>query len=143
MDPSIAKKANGDKLSSEGKCSNTKLSVQGIPIVIDFYLLPLGGCDIVLGTFWLQTLGPIVWDFSRLSMKFSLKGNSYTLTGATTKDISILDCDSLEKSSKRGVIVSLCSIQGPDTYPTPHPLLQKVLNDFHDVFSIPTGLPPN
>ncbi|KAJ0028630.1 hypothetical protein Pint_35011 [Pistacia integerrima] len=143
MDPSIAKKANGDKLSSEGKCSNTKLSVQDIPIVTDFYLLPLGGCDIVLGTFWLQTLGPIVWDFSRLSMKFSLKGNSHTLTGATTKDISILDCHSLEKSSKRGVIVSLCSIQEPDTYPTPHPLLQKVLNDFHDVFSIPMGLPPN
>ncbi|KAJ0034812.1 hypothetical protein Pint_25680 [Pistacia integerrima] len=59
MDPLIAKKANGDKLSSEGKCKNTKLSVQGIPIVTYFYLL-LGGCDIVLGIFWLQTLGPIV-----------------------------------------------------------------------------------
>ncbi|KAJ0101096.1 hypothetical protein Patl1_04621 [Pistacia atlantica] len=51
MDPSIAKKANlpisqttnftvmvanRDKLSSEGKCSNTKLSVQGIPMVTYF-----------------------------------------------------------------------------------------------------------
>ncbi|KAJ0092393.1 hypothetical protein Patl1_26254 [Pistacia atlantica] len=63
MDPLIAKRANGDKLSSEGKCKNTKLSAQGIPIVTDFYLLPLGGCDIVLGIFWLQTLGPIFGIF--------------------------------------------------------------------------------
>ncbi|KAH7567778.1 hypothetical protein JRO89_XS07G0145600 [Xanthoceras sorbifolium] len=50
----------GERLSSQGKSKNVKLLLQGIPIVADFYLLPLEGYEIVLGTQWLQTLGPIV-----------------------------------------------------------------------------------
>ncbi|KAL5781802.1 hypothetical protein ACOSP7_006831 [Xanthoceras sorbifolium] len=51
--------ASGEKLSSLGKCPQTQLNLQGIPIVADFYLLPLEGYEVVLGTQWLSTLGPI------------------------------------------------------------------------------------
>lgn len=42
------------------------------PITVDLYPLPLEGCDAVLGAQWLRTLGPIVWDFSKLHMKFQI-----------------------------------------------------------------------
>ena len=55
--------ASGERLTSLGKCKQTQLSLQGNSIFVDFYLLPLEGCDVVLGAQWLSTLGPIEWDF--------------------------------------------------------------------------------
>lgn len=62
--------ASGEKLPSPGKCNNVKLLLQRFPIVVDFYLLPLEGYDVVLGTQWLRTLGLIVWVFSQVQMSF-------------------------------------------------------------------------
>ncbi|KAJ0077699.1 hypothetical protein Patl1_35564 [Pistacia atlantica] len=55
--------ASGEKLSSPGKCSNVQLKLQKIPFFVDFFILPLEGYDVVLGTQWLRTLGPIQWGF--------------------------------------------------------------------------------
>lgn len=38
-----------ERLSSLGKCKNLQLILQGHPIQADSYLLPLEGCDVVLG----------------------------------------------------------------------------------------------
>lgn len=37
---------------------------------MDLYAIPLHGFDIVLGCEWLRTLGPILWDLTKLSMTF-------------------------------------------------------------------------
>ena len=66
--------ANGERLSSLGRCNGVKLFLQGIPIEVDFFLLPLEGCDVVLGVQWLGTLGPILWDFGRMQMQFTIAG---------------------------------------------------------------------
>ena len=58
--------ASGERLSSLGTCPQTPIKLQGVPLIVDFYLLPLEGYDVVLGTQWLSTLGPIEWDFSKL-----------------------------------------------------------------------------
>ncbi|KAL4178826.1 hypothetical protein AMTRI_Chr13g84110 [Amborella trichopoda] len=42
--------------------------------------------DVVLGVQWLRTLGPIVWDFARLLMKFNIEGKEVILNGVTTID---------------------------------------------------------
>lgn len=85
MDPWVARKtklpvveattisvkiANGDIVQGEGQCKKVPIKLQGTHFDPSFYLLKLGGCDIVMGVSWLQTLGPIVWDFSKLTMKF-------------------------------------------------------------------------
>jgi hypothetical protein len=41
---------------------------------IDLFVMPLVGFDIVLGTQWLATLEPVVWDFVVPSMAFQLHG---------------------------------------------------------------------
>lgn len=63
--------ANGEKINSLRCCRKESLSVQGIAITTEFYL---EGFEVVLDAYWLQTLGPILWDFSNLWMKFTLNG---------------------------------------------------------------------
>ena len=55
--------ANGEEILSEGKCTYVCLILQGNTFCSEFFVLTLGGCDVVLGVQWLRTLGPIVWDF--------------------------------------------------------------------------------
>lgn len=47
------KVANGAKIQSEGKCTSVPFKVQGNTILTDFYVISLGGCDVVLGVAWL------------------------------------------------------------------------------------------
>lgn len=44
--------------------------IQGVEFCINFHVLALGGCDVVLGTQWLSTLGEIQWNFKLLTMSF-------------------------------------------------------------------------
>ena len=48
---------------------------------MDFNILHLGGCEVVLGTQWLSTLGVISWDFRLLTMRFLYLGKSAFLQG--------------------------------------------------------------
>lgn len=50
--------ANGHTITSQGHCVDVPLLIHGNSYNIDFYILTLGGCDIVLGIQWLQTLSP-------------------------------------------------------------------------------------
>ncbi|CAL9019337.1 unnamed protein product, partial [Prunus brigantina] len=73
--------ANGETLTSAGLCKGVCMLIQGVPITVDLYLLPLKGCDAVLGAQWLHTLGPIIWDFSKLQMTFNVGGQDVELQG--------------------------------------------------------------
>jgi hypothetical protein len=65
--------ANGEVLTSEGKC--IYVSVQGNIFCSEFFVLTLvGGCDVVLGVQWLRTLGPIIWDFFEVKNVLFLEG---------------------------------------------------------------------
>jgi hypothetical protein len=57
------------------------MKVQCNTFCTKFYILTLGGCDLVLGIQWLRTLGPIIWDLLKLTMTFSWKGEHIFFTG--------------------------------------------------------------
>lgn len=48
------KVANGQLMTSEGKCPAMSMKVQGNNFCTEFYVLTLGGCDLVLGIQWLR-----------------------------------------------------------------------------------------
>lgn len=52
--------ANGKRVSCSGFSVNTGLDIDKEAFIVDFYVIPLGGYDIVLCTQWLATLGPIL-----------------------------------------------------------------------------------
>jgi hypothetical protein len=63
--------ADGGTLTCKSKCSNVKLAVQDLVLRADLYLLPLCDYMVVLGIEWLRTLGDVLWNFSKLTMKFT------------------------------------------------------------------------
>lgn len=66
--------ALGARLHSPGRCNKLGCQSQGHHLEADFYILPLKTYDMVLGTQWSRTLGPILWDFEKLLMSFKING---------------------------------------------------------------------
>ena len=60
----------------KGKFHSVWISIGDYNLHSKMFSLPLGGCDVVLGAQWLRTLGPILWDFAKLWMQFSVMGKS-------------------------------------------------------------------
>ena len=50
--------------------SHAAFNIDQQPFGADFFVLPLAGYDVVLGTQWLATLGPLLWDFGQLTLQF-------------------------------------------------------------------------
>lgn len=73
--------ANGEKISCLGKVSGSNVKVQDFQLKTDFFVFPLHGFDMVLGANWLHMLGPITWDFSKLSMSFVTEDTMVMLIG--------------------------------------------------------------
>lgn len=71
--------ANGDCLPCQDCCMTVLFILQGNKFYTTLYLLTLGGCDMVSGVNWLCTLGPILWDFSSLTMGFKWRDLSIKL----------------------------------------------------------------
>jgi hypothetical protein len=67
--------ANEDKVPVAGVFRDAPFHIDSEASCADFFVLPLSGYDIVLGTDWLATLGPILWDFGRLTMSFWRHGH--------------------------------------------------------------------
>ena len=166
MDQTIAKKvgchthimsgigvsiANGDKIWVQEVCKEVLWETEGLRQVTDFMLLPLMGCDLVLGVKWLQELGPIVWDFKALTMQFTLQHQQFTLHGLKAGAVHV----ATKKQAARlcNTVRGTCTLLMTSVTPTANgidsdaghslPLeLQQLLSQFGKVFEVPIGLPP-
>ncbi|KAF4377290.1 hypothetical protein F8388_012391 [Cannabis sativa] len=66
---------NGNSLLCSKICRDVELILQGHQFVVDLYVLPIWGLDVVLGMQWLQTLGSCIHDHRALTMEFNWQGN--------------------------------------------------------------------
>ncbi|XP_028113652.1 uncharacterized protein LOC114311688 [Camellia sinensis] len=140
--------ASGERLSSAGKCREVPISLQGVPLTVDFYLLPLEGYELVLGTQWLQTLGPILWDFSKLQMQFELGEKKVFLQGLSNPSPKFVNETNIHREYRRRkecLVLQLHAMNRalPTTQSTtPDPRIQSLLKAFPDIFEKPIDLPP-
>jgi len=111
--------ANGERVKCLGVIRGAPLRIGGDSFPADLYVMPLAGYDIVLGTRWLATLGPIVWDFNDHAISFTHKGRGLYWQGL---------------AGPRTPAVSATT--------TSSSLLEELLDSFSDVFDEPQGLPP-
>jgi hypothetical protein len=67
--------ANGDHITSPDYCHDLCVVIGGEPFDNDCYGLALGSFDMVLRVHWLESLGPILWDFGRRTLAFVRNGH--------------------------------------------------------------------
>ncbi|GJY60640.1 retrotransposable element Tf2 [Tanacetum coccineum] len=84
--------AGGNKMVSQYKVYGFLWSIQGYQFKTDVMLLPLGGCEMVLGIQWLSTLANIQWNFHELVMKFIYEGQKKCVVGKDEECYSIINC---------------------------------------------------
>jgi len=160
LDPDVAKKAklpahggrmlsvkvaNGDSVPCQGYCAAVQVSMQGHSFSPKLYLLTLGGCSLVLGVDWLRLLGPILWDFVDLTMKFQHEGQEVQLQGMRQTESTLEEAKSVFKNHGtpcKGVWVQLVRAGDLKTTTNPHPAIQQLLQLFKGVFGESTGMPP-
>ena len=102
--------ANGERLECRGVCHGMLLWLQGELFTVDFFLLPLEGCDAVLGTQWLRELGPFWLDFARLLMNFKWKGRDISLRGVEAPVHQVVDNQDVCRELKRKKVSWLCQL---------------------------------
>ncbi|XP_028055574.1 uncharacterized protein LOC114259749 [Camellia sinensis] len=146
--------ANGEKISSSGHCKGICTIIQGVRITADYFLLPLEGCDAVLGAQWLSTLGPIIWDFSKLQMKFCHEGKEVVFTSLAAPENKVVGEKEITKEFRKKKTGALLQIYSLSVQTTQGNLsahldlelntleLQQILSYYQDVFKEPHGLPP-
>nr|GEV17910.1 reverse transcriptase [Tanacetum cinerariifolium] len=91
--------ANGQRMMSTSVCHDFKWSFQNEVFTSDV-MLPLGGCEMVLGIQWLATLGDIQCNFKKLIMKFNHKGRQLVLTGITNTHVHWMGNEGLMKQAE-------------------------------------------
>nr|GEV32001.1 transposon Ty3-G Gag-Pol polyprotein [Tanacetum cinerariifolium] len=115
--------ANRDKLACTGRVRNLSLVVQGCVISIDFFVLLVAACPIVLGVQWLKTLGPIEFDFNNLTMGFHIAGSHHKLQGLKASELSALKSHEL-----KGIFSELKEVPEPLEIPS-DPQPEKILEE--------------
>ncbi|XP_050387541.1 uncharacterized protein LOC126803864 [Argentina anserina] len=124
------------------------ITLQHYSFVTSYYVLPISGCKIVLGAAWLRTLGDIVWNFERMTMKFWDQGREQSLQGNTEVDSSVVSCKAMTRTlrkEKEALLVqlnSIVSLPKPDTHTPTNSHIQNLIHKYSDVFETPTQLPP-
>ncbi|XP_062005359.1 uncharacterized protein LOC133722489 [Rosa rugosa] len=136
--------ASGERLQPSGIVHNVKVSMQNYSFTGSFLLLPVPGCDLVLGAQWLNTLGLIAWHFQEKIMGFFTDGHFHVLKGITKHHQSTQTHDifALIPSTKwDSTAQTLKPTVPPQSEPIPPPI-QSLLDSFSDLFSQPMTLPP-
>ncbi|CAA0831017.1 Unknown protein, partial [Striga hermonthica] len=72
---------DGSRATLTGKYSNLPIQLQSITMSLDCYIFPLGGIDIILGVAWLQTLGDIKANWTKMSIEFLRDNEEICLLG--------------------------------------------------------------
>uniref|UniRef100_A0A2N9GX58 Integrase catalytic domain-containing protein n=1 Tax=Fagus sylvatica TaxID=28930 RepID=A0A2N9GX58_FAGSY len=132
--------ASGEKLASKGKCVGVAVKLGKFQSQVDFFILPLEGYEAVLGTQWLRTLGEILWDFSKLTMKFQWNGRLVMLKGLTDQVIEGYELEKEVGVHPVGALVQLLAIESQNYTAAKRvaaPELQKILETFQDIFKEP------
>uniref|UniRef100_A0A6N2N061 H15 domain-containing protein n=1 Tax=Salix viminalis TaxID=40686 RepID=A0A6N2N061_SALVM len=124
------KVANGQTESSEGSIAAVALLMQGHVYAIDFYVLTLEGCDIVLGIHWLRTLDQFYgispnykWSSQFLTDPVSYKGQNF--------------CKATRQNEKE-LVIQLIDYEYAELWFIDSPrntLIHNLRNKFSDIFT--------
>nr|GEX29486.1 hypothetical protein [Tanacetum cinerariifolium] len=144
--------ANGQVMSSVFECKCLKWSLQGHIFETNVVILPLEGCEMVLGIQWLETSGTIQCDLKNLVMDFVVNGKRCVLRGTPQSSLQWMQGKQIGNSlSQMGMEISsmalcVCSttlIQMTGSNAQSDSQIQTLLKEFETLFETPKELPLN
>nr|XP_011471074.1 PREDICTED: retrovirus-related Pol polyprotein from transposon gypsy [Fragaria vesca subsp. vesca] len=144
INPIKVRLASGAIMHIKGQVE-LEIVLQGITLTNCFYVLPISGCEVVMGASWLKTLGDIIWNFETMVMKFQIGGKTECLQGLTTPQASFVSCKSMTKllrKEREAMLVQVHSIATVKHKPKVHPAIKSLLDKYAAVFEPPNNLPP-
>ncbi|KAK0576492.1 hypothetical protein LWI29_018286 [Acer saccharum] len=144
---------DGGQIKSKGGCSAVTIKFDQYDYTSDMLSLPLGGCDVVLGVQWLRTLGPVLWDFEKLSMELWLNGVKVCLSNAKPQPLQHITSQQMGRCYKSksefsygALLYAFDSVvankEAADLTDLQQQELSKLQDSFALVFAVPTTLPP-
>ena len=78
---------DGRRRQTAGLCKSVTLNLEGVKLLADFHIFPLGGVDVILGVSWLKTLGNVNLNWDTLSMEFNYGGQNVIVKGEQNRDV--------------------------------------------------------
>lgn len=146
--------ADGGKLRVRWRLEQFQWRFQNTTFQQDMMLIPLGNFDMVLGVQWLSTLGPITWGFSQLEMQFKINNKRVVLHGIKEGNLNEVKATKMDKLQNEQAQISMiyvhqaelreevevCALEGQGQNIVPE--LHKLLENYDDIFTEPTTLPP-
>ncbi|XP_010507136.1 PREDICTED: uncharacterized protein LOC104783713 [Camelina sativa] len=148
--------SDGQKVGVSGKMEKFNWSFRDTSFEADMMVIPLRGCDIVLGVQWLKPLGTITWNFDTLEMSFKWGLKNVHLRGIKQGFVREVKATKLNKMKEKDVQLSmicveqvpeesevmLCSVEMQTGKEEEHPKFAELIEGFADIFEEPTALPP-
>jgi len=81
---------NGQHLECTSFCEAITIYIQATPFMVDLYVLPIVGANVVLGVQWLKSLGPILTNFNTFCMQLFHEGQLVELQGNHDANLGLL-----------------------------------------------------
>lgn len=151
--------ANGNHLLSGYECPDFKWKMGQQEFKTNVKTLPMGNYDLVLGVDWMGSLGPVTFDFKKLTLQFQNQGLPVVLQGNSQDKkpaLQQMTANAFFRSCQRqrhGLMYVLYATSGTDpptsqTNETPNSggeneSLQELITKYGVIFQPPVGLPPH
>jgi hypothetical protein len=139
---------NGEELHCTTMCPQTPLLIGSHQFLVDLFVLPISGAELVLGVQWLKTLGPIITDYNKLTMSFCKEGQQIHLSGVpkvSPEEANIHQLQRLLSTDAIDTFFHLQLLQPEKAHPSPShsdPRVNELIHKFATIFQTPSHLPP-
>ena len=136
---------NGVTVNALGICQTVTFQLNKTNFTSDFISLELGNVDVILGIQWLEMLGIFEVDWREQVLSFVYNGNKVTLRGEKDLHCTKFSFKSLlpvSTCSKTGWVALLATSSAISSKPESSPKFPLLLQEYSDVFDVPTTLPP-
>lgn len=144
---------SGVSLRCDKMCKLVKMTVQGVTMTINMFVLNMEGANLVLGIQWFKIVGSILSNYTGMNIEFNWNGERIKWMGE-----SILSDEQLSKNEMNSLATTTAGaffcrfeyvgeLKEEEQKKFSNSEIQEgelnpILNEFCDVFTEPTGLPP-
>ncbi|XP_019230960.1 PREDICTED: uncharacterized protein LOC109211833 [Nicotiana attenuata] len=139
--------ADGNYVMCIAICMKYQWKMQGRPFQENLFIIPLGGCNMVMGNDWMKKHNPTTFDHEKMCVTIGKKGNKLVLQGITEEGkLTMITSGTMGKMLRKGqaLLAHLFMMNAVNAgeQEAVGEAIEEVLQQYSDVFAEPKTLPP-